>query len=299
MASLFLSLFFFLRWNRYHFDTNFLAITSILPILTASFINTRFYFEKEIEKEEYAKIFPHMTPFKPMDGLYFPRTSLYPFTLLPPILSLRMILVFILFSLEIPFIDTDVARGTFLITREDFLFFLDEYPRTPLFLFLPLPPPILFSLTCCIYNILAPPELQCDTVYVVIQFVEIGGDHLDSLMHFLQTPSVSLAPSLVGIHFQFPLFLPLFFIFHSVFILFLFVFISFFDTKDILKRSLDLLLQARKTVYFINCNSLFSLLPTQELVLNESAIDSLVRRTTIFESDVQTYHNDRGGGEER
>lgn len=54
--------------NRYHFDKNFLAITSILPILTSSFINTRFYFEKEEAKGDYAKIFPTMTPFSPMDG---------------------------------------------------------------------------------------------------------------------------------------------------------------------------------------------------------------------------------------
>lgn len=57
-----------------------------------------------------------------------------------------------------------------------------------------------------IFSIPPPEELLRETVYVVTQFVEIGGDHLDSIMlhkqlHEQQDPTaLTLAPSLVGIH---------------------------------------------------------------------------------------------------
>jgi hypothetical protein len=59
------------------------------------------------------------------------------------------------------------------------------------------------------YNIPVPEELAKETVYVVTQFIEIGGDHLDSLMQYKQLQDsadknqiqFSLAPSLVGISF--------------------------------------------------------------------------------------------------
>lgn len=60
---------------------------------------------------------------------------------------------------EPPFIDTDIARGVSLLTLESFLFWLEE-------------------------NQLPMDEYDRDTRYIAIQFVEIGGDHLDRIVEF-------------------------------------------------------------------------------------------------------------------
>ena len=58
---------------------------------------------------------------------------------------------------ELPFLDTDIARATILLLREDFEYFLHEHH-------------------------LQIEQLANEIRYIIIQFIEIGGDHLDSMM---------------------------------------------------------------------------------------------------------------------
>jgi len=73
----------FLHSFTYEQDLNFLSLTSYLPMLSTTFINSRF-----LGEEDQGKI-------PPLD--------------------------------EPPFIDTDLARATVLLTLEDFLFLLQEF----------------------------------------------------------------------------------------------------------------------------------------------------------------------------
>ncbi|MHA2102732.1 MAG: hypothetical protein ACW981_04855, partial [Candidatus Hodarchaeales archaeon] len=59
---------------------------------------------------------------------------------------------------EPPFIDTDIGRGTILFNREDFEFVLRE-------------------------NDIKQIELTAKTRYVLINFIEVGGDHLDRIIN--------------------------------------------------------------------------------------------------------------------
>ncbi|EDQ90333.1 uncharacterized protein MONBRDRAFT_24683 [Monosiga brevicollis MX1] len=61
---------------------------------------------------------------------------------------------------EPPFLDTDLGRATLVLSAEDFAFFVQEHDLSPS-LILDSPP---------------------GTIYYVIQFLELGGDHLDQLM---------------------------------------------------------------------------------------------------------------------
>jgi len=54
---------------------------------------------------------------------------------------------------------TLASKGNFLLTAEDFRFFLEEHQLESLI-----------------------DDIDLDVRFVVVQFVEIGGDHLDSLM---------------------------------------------------------------------------------------------------------------------
>ncbi|MFW9930617.1 MAG: hypothetical protein ACFFD1_14605, partial [Candidatus Thorarchaeota archaeon] len=92
-------------------DENFFDVLVELPIISSSFINTRFLENKS----------------SPMD--------------IPP------------------FIDTDIARGIILFNKEDFDFLLSEYSISEI-------------------------KMALDTRYVMIQFIEIGGDHLERLISF-------------------------------------------------------------------------------------------------------------------
>ena len=98
----------FLHSFTYEQDTNFLSLTSYLPMLSTTFINSRFLSEG--------------SPIAPLD--------------------------------EPPFLDTDLARATVLLTLEDFLFFLNEFGL-----------PIDASL------------YPRDARYSVMQFIEIGRIH--------------------------------------------------------------------------------------------------------------------------
>lgn len=129
-------------------------MSSLLPVLSASFINTRF-----------------MTPEQER--------------VQPPID-------------ELPFLDTDLGRGTFAMTMEDFAFFVEERGLDP------------ELVTGC------PP----DTCYIVVQFIEFGGDHLDQLM----------GRAAAGCQ----------------------------ATQDVVERSRALLTQCRRVVYFINGAALLS-----------------------------------------
>eukprot|EP00040_Diaphanoeca_grandis_P016437 m.84786 g.84786 ORF g.84786 m.84786 type:complete len:617 (-) comp25803_c1_seq1:342-2192(-) len=141
----------FLHSFSHQNDQNFLEMTSLLPVLSASFVNTRFLSESDGRA--------------PID--------------------------------EIPFIDTDIARSTLSLTIDDFAFWVVERDLD-------------HSLVT---------SLPKGTTYVVIQFLEFGGDHLDQIMN------PALASSAV--------------------------------TKDVLQRSKTMLTQCRKLVYFINGASLF------------------------------------------
>lgn len=59
---------------------------------------------------------------------------------------------------ELPFLDTDIGRLTLLVTAENFQFFCEEQS--------------------------VQVKIPAKSRYVLIQFIEIGGDHLDSLMDF-------------------------------------------------------------------------------------------------------------------
>lgn len=54
--------------------------------------------------------------------------------------------------------------------------------------------------------------------------------------------------------------------------------------QDILKRSLDLLLQSRKTVYLLNATTLFSVQSDNGLIIKDSSFLSLIRRLRFLNS---------------
>ena len=71
---------------------------------------------------------------------------------------------------ELPYIDTDIGRGNFLMTAENFAFFLREFGLAPD--------------SDARGAGAAPPLREClgDARYVLTQFIEVGGDHLDRLI---------------------------------------------------------------------------------------------------------------------
>jgi hypothetical protein len=93
---------------------------------------------------------------------------------------------------EPPFLDTDLARAAVTLTRDDFVFLLADRE-------IPIP------------EVLATGE--CDARFVVLQFIEIGGDHLDLLTDAANAPK---------------------------------------EIADVVEKSLDLIKMATKTMYFLN-----------------------------------------------
>ena len=71
---------------------------------------------------------------------------------------------------ELPYIDTDIGRSNFLMTAENFAFFLHEFGLAPD--------------SDARGAGASPPLREClgDARYVLTQFIEIGGDHLDRLI---------------------------------------------------------------------------------------------------------------------
>ncbi|KNC47352.1 uncharacterized protein AMSG_03786 [Thecamonas trahens ATCC 50062] len=98
-------------------DKAFLSLTSWLPFLSASFVNSRVLSSAG------------------------PRSSLGP-------------------GDQPPFLDTDLGRASLLVTLETFAFFVAEFGLDPALV----------------------TDLDAADRYVAIQFVEIGGDHLDRIM---------------------------------------------------------------------------------------------------------------------
>lgn len=72
---------------------------------------------------------------------------------------------------EPPFIDTDLCRGSFLLTVCDFLFFVEEQGMDP---------------------VKMSEGWGRDTQYVSVEFIEIGGDHLDQMMGIQPPTDVSI-----------------------------------------------------------------------------------------------------------
>eukprot|EP00041_Stephanoeca_diplocostata_P030519 m.925095 g.925095 ORF g.925095 m.925095 type:complete len:709 (+) comp23772_c0_seq36:524-2650(+) len=141
----------FLQSFSHQTDRNFLEMTSLLPVLSASFVNTRFLdSSKDVS-----------------DAIDEP-----------------------------PFLDTDIGRATLCLTVDDFAFWVMERELDE-------------SLVT---------SLPDGTRYVVLQFIEFGGDHLDQMMNPAKCPNAA--------------------------------------TKDIVGRSRTMLAQCRKVAYFINWQSL-------------------------------------------
>jgi hypothetical protein len=80
---------------------------------------------------------------------------------------------------EPPFIDTDIAKMNLLTTRDYFSFFLEEWNINT---------DIKVTLRTS-HVIQSSFKLQADSQYVTIQFIELGGDHLDSLMLMESDPN--------------------------------------------------------------------------------------------------------------
>lgn len=71
---------------------------------------------------------------------------------------------------ELPYLDTDIGRSNFLMTAENFLFFLREFGLAP------------DGDTHGTEASRLLGECLGDTRYVLTQFIEVGGDHLDRLI---------------------------------------------------------------------------------------------------------------------
>lgn len=114
----------FLHSFTFHQGDGFLQLTSLLPMLSSSFVNTRFLPSEATIEEA-------------MD--------------------------------QAPFIDTDVGRAVVLVSREDFLFFLEENGL----------------------HDVQQEMMSNEDIFVVLQFIEVGGDHLDRLIAFEQQVPMS------------------------------------------------------------------------------------------------------------
>lgn len=138
---------------------------------------------------------------------------------------------------EPPFIDTDIARSTVLLTRADFDFFLKEHS-------------------------ILQQHLDHDTRFVLLQFLEIGGDHLDLLAgppHVVPTTEDADDPQ-QKIAKQNAIFL-----------------------NEIREKSTTMLSNAQKSIYFANCDSLFLFLPkANKWTLSRSAFGGMVKKISFL-----------------
>eukprot|EP00899_Mesostigma_viride_P017292 jgi/Mesvir1/25564/Mv01798-RA.3 len=127
---------------------------------------------------------------------------------------------------ELPFLDTDIARASFLMTVDSFSFFLQEF------------------------GIQGWDDLEPDLRYVMVQFIELGGDHLDQMMSGRAHCADAMG--------------------------------------DTLERSLSLLQEARKTVYFVNCQTLVEPMPCTDTSTTSSMTSSAAARTSTTASTSKT-----------
>jgi len=169
---------------------------------------------------------------------------------------------------RLPFLDTDIARGLFLLTIDDFFFFCNEFGIDA------------FRPACAMEGSSVDQYYVFDasTRFVGIQFLELGGDHLDRLMTFathqhdvtavINRPLSDPSPGDTS--------------FSS-------------HLQDVLERSMDLLKTSRRTLYFINCQTLFDRSPhTGVLTLSHTAFMRLLERLAFLAS--QLAHRDERHG---
>lgn len=114
---------------------------------------------------------------------------------------------------ELPFLDTDVARGIFSLTLENFAFFCNE-----------------FGLQSLVVDGSGNLRFRDDTRFVALEFLEIGGDHLDRLVSFSSSSNTDTNEAVVDL----------------------------LDVvlEEVLLRSLALVRHARRLAYFINMSTL-------------------------------------------
>ncbi|CAE7494959.1 unnamed protein product [Symbiodinium natans] len=168
-------------------DAGFMQLSSLLPILSSSFLNTRIVPHSWLGQED-----PNQLKSLVRD--------------------------------EIPFMDTDIARGLVMLSIENFAFFAQEFG--------------LWDPTCTEE---APEFMKFDPEvrFVTLQFTELGGDHLDRLLRFLHgglatvraaEPKAFEPEEEEGF---------------------------WADMHEVLSTSLKLLKETTRTAYFINCAVLF------------------------------------------
>lgn len=184
-------------------DPNFLQLSSLLPVLAASFINTR----------------------------------LVPRSALGADLNERFSAV----RDEMPFMDTDIARGLVMLTLENFAFFCNEFGISSR-----QGDGVSAGADGAALEVdgLWPGGFHSDARFVALQFVELGGDHLDRLLRFaavggdlaaVRAAEGAVEPCAEG----------------SVEEAF------WADVNEVLLGSLRLLRDTTRTAYFINCAVLF------------------------------------------
>ncbi|CAE7031692.1 unnamed protein product [Symbiodinium sp. CCMP2592] len=168
-------------------DAGFMQLSSLLPILSSSFLNTRMVPESWLQGQD------------DINQLSLVRD-------------------------ELPFMDTDIARGLVMLSVENFAFFAQEFglwdpsrmEEAPEFM-----------------------KFEPQVRFVTLQFTELGGDHLDRLLLFLRgdlatvraaEPRALESEAEEGF---------------------------WADMHEVLSASLKLLQETTRTAYFINCAVLF------------------------------------------
>eukprot|EP00439_Symbiodinium_sp_Y106_P056762 s2712_g7.t9 len=166
-------------------DAGFMQLSSLLPILSSSFLNTRMVPESWLQGQD------------DINQLSLVRD-------------------------ELPFMDTDIARGLVMLSVENFAFFAQE-----------------FGLWDPSRMDEAPEFMKFDPQvrFVTLQFTELGGDHLDRLLLFLRgdlatvraaEPRALESEAEEGF---------------------------WADMHEVLSASLKLLQETTRTAYFINCRT--------------------------------------------
>eukprot|EP00927_Polykrikos_kofoidii_P060131 TRINITY_DN55199_c0_g1_i1.p1 TRINITY_DN55199_c0_g1~~TRINITY_DN55199_c0_g1_i1.p1 ORF type:complete len:921 (-),score=129.80 TRINITY_DN55199_c0_g1_i1:118-2622(-) len=235
-------------------DARFMQLSSLLPILSSSFLNTRLVPRA------------HMGRWNDFDR---------------PLSAVRD---------EMPFMDTDVARGIQLLTLENFLFFCNEFGISGYGVGGEFVGPPLTE-----HGSAAALDFPADTHFVALQFLELGGDHLDRLMVFSEagrdlaavraaeegSRAMSTIDTLargeddvqnsvaLGDHDD----------------------LFWADIHEVLLGSLRLLAGAARTVYFINCSTLFP-----RGVLQENSLRVMLRKLRFLDRALSADVCDDGSG---
>eukprot|EP01147_Barroeca_monosierra_P003224 gene3224-8240_t len=137
-----------------HESESYLPLLSILPVLSSSFINSRFLSPDDtasprdegrfLVHDSWQLISPLSSSFCLVSAVYEPNTDVAS--------------------------DTDLCHASVVLTADDFSFFVNEYELDP-------------SLVT---------QAPKDTIYFAINFIEFGGDHLDRLMSTTKSGNSSI-----------------------------------------------------------------------------------------------------------